>query len=111
MNKIDENDKEEMNEIQRININKIDENTKESMNERQRIMIECENINANKRREKKFNKEVNDPFNKMIRKNRFKEHYEMNKHKYPDKGDFEEWYKNNEPSYTPCIGLEALTYR
>ena len=107
MNKIDENDKEYMIEIQRINMNKIDENTKESMNERQRIMIECENINANKRREKEFN----DPFNKMMIKNRFKEHYEMNKYKYPDIGDFEEWYKNNEPSYTPCIGLEALTYR
>lgn len=107
MNKIDENDKEEMNEIQRINMNKIDENTKESMNERQRIMIEREKINANKRHEKEFN----DPFNKMMIKNRLKEHYEMNKHKYPGKGDFEEWYKKNEPSYTPCIGLEALTYR
>ena len=107
MNKIDENTKEDMNEIQRINMNKIDENTKESMNERQRIMIERENINANKRGEKEFN---NDSFNKMMRKNRYKEHYEMNKNKHPDIGDFEEWYKKNEPSYTPCIGLQGLTY-
>ena len=100
-----------------INMNKIesatpgvkDENTKEAMNERQKIMIECENIRVNKEREKEYN----DPFNKLMIKNRLKSYYEMNSDKIQGKVDFEEWYKNtHENSCTPSYntGLDRLTY-
>ena len=100
-----------------INMNKIesatpgvkDENTKEAMNERQKIMIECENIRVNKEREKEYN----DPFNKLMIKNRLKSYYEMNSDKIQGKVDFEEWYKNTHensctPSYNTCF--DRLTY-
>ena len=87
-------------------MNNIDENSKEQINERQRIMLERENMRLNKEYEEDFNSS----FNKMVRKNIYKKHYEMNKHtsNLPDNFDFEEWYKNNEPSYKPQDFLTGL---
>jgi hypothetical protein len=87
-------------------MNKIDENSKEEINERQRIMFERENMRLNKI----YEDEYNSPFKKMERKNIYKRHYEMNKNtsNLPDNFDFEEWYKNNEPSYTPREFLSGL---